>query len=124
MRPANSDRCAERATRLCFASLCFQSFLMVKCFKKATERKFPQDGNKRGRAAVTGSRGAPEGAPPQVTALTAAAPLLPVGFLPPPPPFPWRQVSPSVCKLLQVRELRPLRTHPRYPFWFPHAGPV
>lgn len=55
--------CRARHSPVLCKSLCFQSFLIVKCFKKATERKFPQDGNKRGRAAVTGSTGAPQREP-------------------------------------------------------------
>ena len=79
-------------------SLCFQ-FLIVKCFKKATRRKFPQDGKKGKSCCNWEHRGPPEEPRLSITALTVAAPLLPVGVPVTPTPF---SLEAGVAKHLYV----------------------
>lgn len=83
-----------------------------------------------------GAQGAsPKGAPPQHHCLNCGLPGW-VGFSPPSLPpgvggssyshlcVPWRQVSQSICELLQVQGHHPLRTLPHYPFHCHTLGPA
>ena len=71
----------------------------MKCFKKATRRKFPQDGKKGKSCCNWEHRGPPEEPRLSITALTVAAPLLPVGVPVTPTPF---SLEAGVAKHLYV----------------------
>lgn len=70
------------APRACALQVSLLSkFLIVKCFKKATKRKFPQDGKQKGKSCCNWEhRGPPRGSP--------ASASLPYPWPPPHPLFP------------------------------------